>query len=62
MNWFRERVTPEMLAEVNDFIIGRKAMDAKDDGSSSAPAGEDTDRGSEEKHEGTLILDAICCQ
>ena len=29
MNWFRERVTSEMLAEVNDFIIGRKAMDTK---------------------------------
>jgi transposase, IS5 family len=62
MTWFRERVTPEMLAEVNDYIIGRKAMGAKDDDdTSSASAAGGTDSGSEEKHEGTLILDATCC-
>ena len=24
MTWFRERITPEMLTEVNDYVIGRK--------------------------------------
>ena len=61
MTWFRERITPEILAEVNDYITGRKTMDKKDDGASSASGESDTDSGSEGKHEGTLILDATCC-
>jgi IS5 family transposase len=61
MTWFRERVTPEMLAEVNDCIIGRKTDDAKDEDEVPPASGEGTDGGNEEKHEGTLILDATCC-
>lgn len=57
MTWFRERVMPETLAEVNDYIIGRKKKDEKEDPPS---AGDGT--GNEEKqHDGTLILDATCC-
>jgi IS5 family transposase len=61
MTWFRERVTPEMLAEVNDCVIGRKTDDAKDEDEVLPASGEGADGGSEEKHEGTLILDATCC-
>lgn len=57
MTWFRERVTLEILAEVNDYIIGRKKKDEKEDPPS---AGGTTDNG-EKQHDGTLILDATCC-
>ena len=61
MTWFRERVTPEMLAEVNDCVIGRKTDDAKDEDEVPPASGEGSDGGNEEKHKGTLILDATCC-
>ena len=61
MTWFRERITPEILAEVNDYITGRKTMDKQNGDTSSASGESDTDNGSEGKHEGTLILDATCC-
>ena len=61
MTWFRERVTPEMLAEVNDFVIGRKTDDKKDEDDDSPVSERGTDGGNEEKQEGTLILDATCC-
>ena len=51
---FRKRITPEMLARVNDIIIGRpeeKPDDHDDDGSGSSGSGE---------NDGTLILDATC--
>ena len=57
MTWFRERVTLEMLAEVNDYIIGRKKKDEKE---VSPSVGGTTDNG-EKQHDGTLILDATCC-
>ena len=63
MTWFRERITTEMLAEVNDYIIGRKTMD---DEEVPAPNGDDDDdgrsgNGDEPGNRGTLILDATCC-
>jgi len=64
---FRKRVTPEMLSEINDIIIGRKKADAgsgepPQEGSSSGegdPIGESNANG-EGSNEGTLILDATC--
>ncbi len=58
---FRKRITPEMLSEINDYIIGRKKKDDDD----NDPSGDTTNSGenadSQEKtNEGTLILDATC--
>ena len=58
MTWFRERVTPEMMAEVNDYVIGRKKAEDKEGPPS---IGEGTVGSEENRHKGTLILDATCC-
>lgn len=69
MTRFRQRISAEMLAWVNDEIIGRKAAaekkeeDHKDDDSGSTGNGaqEESKGGeSEEENQGTLILDATC--
>lgn len=43
MTWFRERITPQMLSEVNDHIIGRKSV--QDDAGGTSPS----DNGSEDE-------------
>lgn len=53
---FRKRITPEMLASVNDIIIGRQPCDDHDD---SDPGDSSGGNGTEE-NSGTLILDATC--
>ncbi len=70
MTWFRERMTTEMLAEVNDYIIGRKQIETNEEENpppDDAPGGDaggndDSTSGDEQKspNEGTLILDAAC--
>ena len=59
---FRKRITPEMLAEINDYIIGRKKKE--DDDQNDPPGGSTNGEGSadleEKTNEGTLILDATC--
>ena len=65
MTRFRQQITPEMLAWVNDQIIGRKAeQDKHDDDDSNgtdSPANEDKGgKSAEEENEGTIILDATC--
>ena len=69
MTRFRQRISAEMLAWVNDEIIGRRAAaekkeeDHKDDdsGSTGTSAQEESKGGeSEEENQGTLILDATC--
>ena len=69
---FRQRVTPEMLSEINDIIIGRKKVEKSkkskgppDDGSPSDGDGTleaGLEKGSEPEpgNEGTMILDATC--
>ena len=55
---FRKRITPKMLAEVNDIIIGRpKEKDNTDDDDNSDNDGSGASR---KKNDGTLILDATC--
>lgn len=68
---FRKRITPEMLAWVNDFVIGRPQTDEKNDDDETGSGedggtsgrepteGSDSDK-SESTNEGTLILDATC--
>ena len=69
MTRFRQRISAEMLAWVNDEIIGRRAAaekkeeDHKDDDSRNTGNGvqEETKGGErEEENQGTLILDATC--
>ena len=59
---FRKRITPEMLAEINDYIIGRKKNE--DDDETDPPgglvSGGDNADTQGETNEGTLILDATC--
>ena len=65
MTRFRQRITPEMLAWVNDQIIGRKAEQDKNDdndqnGAGDQGSGKQDNETKEEKNEGTMILDATC--
>jgi len=65
MCWFRKRLTPEMLSEVNDYIIGRKVAEEKKDDDHDNPSGRgSSDKPTEEpvtpENKGTLILDATC--
>ena len=62
---FRKRMTPEMLAEVNDYIIGRKIKDSDDEDQDDPPGGsgkadEEESSKKKESNKGTLILDATC--
>ncbi|MDR1816405.1 MAG: hypothetical protein LBR00_07045 [Clostridiales Family XIII bacterium] len=63
MVWFRKRMTPEMIAEVNDYIIAADRLDDDDDdgGGDDASAGADADPSKEAGNKGPLILDATCC-
>ena len=64
MTRFRQRITPEMLAWVNDQIIGRKAeQDRNDDQNGGTGDQADENKGGEstaEENHGTMILDATC--
>lgn len=70
MSRFRQRLTPEMLQDVNDVITGRKTVEQiaaeaeehNDSGDSSAGSGGGSGQpeSKEEPNEGTLILDATC--
>lgn len=67
---FRKRMTPEMLREINDIIIGRvkltdeqSAEPPEDPPSADGPPSEPDERDAEEgetANEGTMILDATC--
>ena len=72
MTRFRQRITSEMLSWVNDWIIGRKTEDEKqnddngDNGNNDPGSNGLDDENNEnetavaEENEGTLILDATC--
>ena len=55
MSRFRQRITPEMLAWVNDYIVDRP--EEKDDSDDEPSGGHGV---GEHENEGTLILDATC--
>ena len=69
---FRKRISPEMLGEINDIVIGRKTAEGagkckepEDDGSPAEGGGTpdhaDGENAKQEPgNEGTLILDATC--
>ena len=61
MTWFRERITPEMLSDVNDYVIGRKKVKAEKEPGSDDDNHDDADsEGGGAGNRGTLILDATC--
>ena len=73
MTLFRKRLTPEMIAEVNDYIIGRKpkiasgegdddhgSLGNSGDGKNGKVGGEEKSKTEELENKGTLILDATC--
>ena len=63
MSRFRQRITPEMLAWVNDYVTGRpEEKDDSDNGKSGGQSDGQSDEQKPEKNanEGTLILDATC--
>ncbi len=70
MTRFRQRLTPEILQEVNDVIIGRKKAedvgkdthddDPPDDDGGSEDESTSEESGHDSNNEGTLILDATC--
>lgn len=54
---FRKRLTPEIVGEINDFILNYQHKDEEPpSGDASSPEGEDP----ESTNEGTLLLDATC--
>lgn len=61
MTWFRKRLSPEMIEEVNNYITGRSSSDTdnndKDDKPTGSPPKSD---GGQTNNKGTLILDATC--
>lgn len=61
LTWFRKRISPEMLAEINDCIIGREEAesDAEQDPLDDPPA-TSGDKEDDVENKGTLILDATC--
>lgn len=60
LTWFRKRISPEMLSEINDYIIGRKVIEEKkkDPPDDAPPTGGNT--GEDDQNKGMLILDATC--
>lgn len=57
MSRFRQRITPEMLAWVNDYIVGRPEEKDDDNSDDDHPGDSKTE---DAENEGTLILDATC--
>lgn len=61
LTWFRKRISPEMLSEINDYIIGRKVIEErKKDPPDDPPPTQGNTGDDDDKNKGTLILDATC--
>jgi len=60
MTYFRKRLTPEILAEINQLIVEASKDDNKHDDNASGDDGTSAESKPEAKNEGTLILDATC--
>lgn len=64
MTWFRKRLTPGMIAEANEYVIGSgKSNDSDDGGGGDAGngTGEDmTEEPASAGNRGTMIVDATC--
>lgn len=60
MTYFRKRLTPEILAEINQLIVEASKDDDNHDDDVSGGAGTPAENKPEPENEGTLILDATC--
>lgn len=60
MTYFRKRLTPEILAEINQLIVEASKEDNNHDDNASGDGGTPAESKQEAKNEGTLILDATC--
>lgn len=64
MTYFRKRMTPEILCEINQMIVeaGRKAQESNDDDNANGAASGSCDKNEsiEKDNQGTMILDATC--
>jgi transposase, IS5 family len=61
MTYFRKRLTPEILAEINQLIVeASKDDDDHHDDNASGDTGTPNESKPESKNDGTLILDATC--
>ena len=61
MTYFRKRLTPEILAEINQVIVeSSKTTNDNHDDNSGGEAGPSEEIKPQPKNEGTLILDATC--
>lgn len=60
MTYFRKRLTPEILAEINALIVEASKDDDDHDDDAGGDAGKPDESKPEAKNEGTLILDATC--
>jgi transposase, IS5 family len=56
MTWFRKRLSPELIVEVNDYICGRRKKEDNDRHDDTGNSGS----GSGAENKGTLIMDATC--
>jgi len=60
MTWFRKRLSPELLAEVNEYLLGDKDAGSPPSSGQSG-GGEESERSeAETENRGTLIVDATC--
>lgn len=60
MTYFRKRLTPEILAEINALIVEASKEDDHHDDNDGRHAGTSDEDKPASKNEGTLILDATC--
>ena len=61
LTWFRKRITPDMISEINDYVIERNKNDDDQDNNPFDESGEsDTSNEEDKSNEGMLILDATC--
>jgi len=60
LTWFRKRISPEMLSEINDYIIGRKVIENKKKPPDDLPPTGGSTGDESIPNKGTLILDATC--
>jgi hypothetical protein len=62
---FRQRATPQMLARLNDRIIGLKGREEQDEPPEAPPSGgestpEEKKEAAPQENKGTMVLDATC--
>ena len=61
LTWFRKRISADMLAEINDYVIGRKVIEEKrNDPPDDIPPSNGNSGHGDSENKGTLILDATC--